>query len=458
MSVRLTRRMLPVLIVLGAVAAPAVAASPGNHLLSSDYESLLEYGRSGYAREQLRWLAETAIARSPAVREAKAGQRAARYDLGEAKGALNPQVELSADSRWSSGLEGSGSRDLSGRPSYAVTGSMLLYDGGRTHSLIFSRTAAEQAATARNEGVMLSVTGEAVLVSIELSRLLAQTRAADDYLERIRWLVEMLSKIAAEDPGRQSELTQARSRVLQAQVARDSLAARVEQTRVVLKKYIGTTDRNLDELALVFLETPTLDALLATLKTHPQVLQAIFEADASDGQAKALGAAQKPQVSVVASRAPVSAGLSGDYASYGGFRMTMTLYKGGSDVAAERAAIERAAGARERHEQVLLDRETAVRALHAIAMAQLQRARDYISLLRESEKVRSDFFIQWREVGRRSLFELLSAESEYYSLSISQLDTWFDAIAGLARLQIESGALLGVVESVGAFQERRPAP
>jgi outer membrane protein TolC len=409
----------------------------------------MEKARSPAAREQLRWLAMTAIERSPAVREAGANRRAAQYDRLEAEGAHYPQIDLDADSRWSHGLSDVGREDFSGRPSYSVTASYLLFDAGRTDKLIASRAGAEDAALSRVQAAKLAVAGEAVLTALELSRLRAQIAAADGYLERIQQLVEMLARITAEDPGRLGELTQARSRVLQAKVSRESLMARAAQTELLLQKLIGNEHAAIDQLELVFLDTPALETLIESIAQHPLVRQADFEALAGQHYAHSLAAARKPKVNLIATHTPITPGLSGDTALYAGVRLNYTLFKGFSDRAAEHAALERATGAQNKREQLVMERVTTVRALYSLAHAQLARAKEYLSLLKESDQVRRDFFVQWREMGRRSLFELLAAESEHHNLVMVQLDTWFDALSGMARVRVESGALLGLIGVAG---------
>lgn len=428
-----------------AASAPLLAAEEYPFV---DVSQMSAEGRAQRAQAQLRWVIAKAIERSPDVRDKRRQSNAARFDVLEAEGAKYPQIDVAAQSRWSQGLAGSVSSndDLNGRPSYNLNLALPLFDAGRIERVIDSKSAASMAQRARAQNAMLGAAGDAVLSAIELARVRAQIACADRYLARIQELVDMLSKITREDPGRLGELTQARSRVLQAEVNRASLVTRAEQARVLLEKWVGPTEAEVDLVGLAFIEVPQLDAMVENLGHHPAVLESIHNVQAEQNSARAIEAAQAPQISFVASHSPISPGLSGDYATYAGVSLSYSVFKGHAGDAASRAAVERALGARERQDQVMMDRMTIVRALHAVAGAQLKRAGDYARLLKESNAVRRDFFEQWYQLGRRSLFELLSSESEHYSLQVGYLDTLHDAFSALARLRIESGELASQID------------
>ena len=416
-----------------------------------DVSRMGEAGRAERAQVQLQWVISKTLERSPDVREKRRQSNAARFEVLEAEGAKYPQIDFTAQSRWSQGVSGSASdsEDLNGRPSYSLNLALPLFDAGRIERVIDSKSAASMAQRARLQGSMLGAAGDAVLSSIELARVRAQIACADRYLARIQELVDMLSKITREDRGRLGELTQARSRVLQAEVNRASLLTRAEQARVLLEKWVGPNEAEVDLVGLAFIEVPKLDVMLDTLNDHPAVRESIHAVQAEQNSARAVEAAQAPQVSFVTSHAPVLPGLSGDYASYAGVSLSYSVFKGHAGDAATRAALERALGARERQDQVMMDRMTIVRALHAVAGAQIKRAGDYARLLKESDAVRRDFFEQWYQLGRRSLFELLASESEHYSLQVGYLDTLHDAFSALARLRIESGELASQIDITG---------
>ena len=56
------------------------------------------------------------------------------------------------------------------------------------------------------------------------------------------------------------------------------------------------------------------------------------------------------------------------------------------------------------------------------AQAAFQRARDMAAVASQSQQVRDDTLQMWRQLGRRSLFDLLSAEADHVGLRLAQVD------------------------------------
>jgi adhesin transport system outer membrane protein len=49
-----------------------------------------------------------------------------------------------------------------------------------------------------------------------------------------------------------------------------------------------------------------------------------------------------------------------------------------------------------------------------------------IDVLRDSERVRAATLMQWQQAGRRSLFDVMAAESDHYNLRVSYLNALYD--------------------------------
>ena len=417
---------------------PAVPiGSPGSRtgsVASADAD-----GADGIA--QLQALTRTAADRSAAIREAMAAARAAALDTREAEGARLPQLNLDVTSSHTSGGGVDRTSTSRGSPYYAVTGSMPIYDWGRNARVVDSRSASWRAAGARLDGALEALALETTVAALEVARARAGVAAIDVYLGNVQRLVDMLVAITREDPGRSGELTQARSRVLQAQVTRDGLQSRVREAGIALERLAGSAALPVDSVAAAFTDVPSLAALLAELPEQPLLRQLEAEQQAQSNLAESLRSARRPQVGIVASHAPVSPGLAGGYASYAGLTVSVPLYRGGSDVAAQRAAAERASGADERRRQGETDLAARLRTLHQSATALLARDAEFEQLLKESDAVRRGFFDQWYQMGRRSLFELLAVESEHHGLQAARLNTRYDGLVASARLRGEVGSL-----------------
>ncbi|HMN81057.1 MAG TPA: TolC family protein [Burkholderiaceae bacterium] len=430
---------------------PVVLAADGRTAAAAEGAPMT----AGYT--QMQTLLRMAAERSAAIRDAQAAVRASELDIKEASGARLPQVSMDLTSRYTSGAGDNQTSSQRGAPFYSVTGTMPLYDFGRISNIVDSRSASRRAADARLDSALESLALETAAAALELGRYRLALTTAEGYLRNVSRLASMLVDITREDPGRSGELTQARSRVLQAQVSRDTLAGKVREAQIALQRLVGTADVPIDALITAFEQVPPLEPLLQDLPAQPALRQLDAEREAQSSLAKSLQSARLPQVSAVVSRAPVAPGVINGYGSYAGITVNMPLFRGNSDVAAQRAAEERASGAGERRQQGEVDLTTRLRTLHETATATLGRVPEFAGLLRESDQVRRGFFEQWYQMGRRSLFELLAAESEHYALLTAHINTLYDGLATCARLRGEAGALaswLGFAASERAVRER----
>jgi len=401
----------------------------------------------GGAMASLRSAANAAVFRSPSVREAAAGVRAAVQDVREAQAARAPQLNLEVTSRYTQAAANSAAQSLRGTPYYIANATLPVYDFGRITAQIGSRMAASDAQDERMRSVYETVAGETMLALVELARSRALMAATDRYLDRIGQLAKMITELIREDRGRSGELTQVQSRLLQAGVARSTIESRLRETEISLGRILGD-DREARSLAdaasqravmTAVLTPPPLEPMLAGIDRHPVIRQLIAETEAQSQLAKALGSARFPQVSVVAGRTPINPGATTQYLDFAGVTVSVPLYRGGGDVAAERSARERELSVRERREQTERDLNARIRLSHQNSTSQLARADDYAQLLQISDRVRQDFYEQWSQLGRRSLFELLSAEVEHHSLRLAWINAVHDSLVSQMRMRTEAG-------------------
>jgi adhesin transport system outer membrane protein len=148
-----------------------------------------------------------------------------------------------------------------------------------------------------------------------------------------------------------------------------------------------------------------------------------------------------PQFNAVAGRTPINPGASTQYLDFAGVTMSLSLYRGGGDVAAERSARERELSVRERRDQAERDLTARVRLSYQNATSQLIRAEEYVQLLKVSDRIRRDFYEQWGQLGRRSLFELLAAEGDHHSMRLAWINSIHDSATAQIRMRSEAGAL-----------------
>lgn len=401
------------------------------------------------ALEPLRAAATAAVLRSASVREAAAGVRAAVQDVREAQAARAPQLSVEVTSRYTQVAANSAAQSLRGTPYYIANATLPVYDFGRISAQIDSRMATSDAQDQRLRAVNENVAGDTVIALVELARSRALTLATDRYLDRIGQLAKMITELIREDRGRTGELTQVQSRLLQASAARSTIESRLRETEISLSRLLGDDPQSkvLIEAASnpvvmnALLTPPALEPLLAAIDRHPVIRQLVAETEAQSQLAKSLGSARFPQVSVVAGRTPINPGATTQYLDFAGLTMTVPLYRGGGDLAAERSARERELSVKERRDQTERDITARIRLLHQSTTSQLARADEYAQLLQISDRVRQDFYEQWSQLGRRSLFELLSAEIEHHSVRLAWINSVHDSLAAQMRMRAEAGSL-----------------
>jgi adhesin transport system outer membrane protein len=433
---------------------PAQAPAPRLNLNRLDDElprPIAPVNDAQFARavESLRAAATAAVLRSPSVREAAAGARAAVQDVREAQAARAPQLSLEVTSRYTEAAANSNAQSLRGTPYYIANASLPVYDFGRITAQVDSRLATSDAQDERLRGVYESVAGDTVLALVELARSRALLAATDRYLDRIGQLSKMITELIREDRGRSGELTQVQSRLLQALAARSAIESRLRETEISLARLLGddAQAKSLIEAASTpavmnaVLTMPALEPLLAGVARHPVIRQLVAEIEAQSQLAKSLASARLPQISVVAGRTPINPGATTQYLDFAGVTMNVPLYRGGGDVAAERSARERELSVRERRDQTERDLTARIRLSYQNATSQLSRADEYAQLLQISDRVRQDFYEQWSQVGRRSLFELLSAESEHHSLRLIWINSVYESLVSQMRMRAEAGSL-----------------
>jgi outer membrane protein TolC len=55
--------------------------------------------------------------------------------------------------------------------------------------------------------------------------------------------------------------------------------------------------------------------------------------------------------------------------------------------------------------------------------------------------VRKQFFEQWYHLNRRTLVDVLLAESDFYNNQVSEVSTQFDAYQAILKIRLNNGTL-----------------
>ena len=93
---------------------------------------------------------------------------------------------------------------------------------------------------------------------------------------------------------------------------------------------------------------------------------------------------------------------------------------------AAEAARKRAQAAVLQREDALESRRYRVREMYEQTLSSFDRARRVGAVLRESEQVRNFTLQQWQQLGKRSLFDVMSAEGEHYNLRVAYVNALHD--------------------------------
>ncbi|WPN65639.1 TolC family protein [Pseudomonas sp. P9_35] len=380
--------------------------------------------------------------RSPDIRMAQAGFQASQADIEEAKGQRWPQVDLGSHSK---PIKWGGAREYEDNSTAGVDLSIStsLYDWGRVAKTIDSRKqsaeAARSAIATEREGVAYQV----VFNIIELSKQRIIVDVSQRFVDRMEELVGMLAGIVAVDKGRESELTQAKARLLQALSARDSAQTRAGDAEINLRKLVGDGPLLVPRTHEWNLHLPNMDALLAKVDDHPSIRQGHAQVQSAELQAEVVRASSLPQLSWVVSKTTADDSLGRKQPWQTSLAMTWGAFRGGSVRAAERAVLQRGEAARQHTEQQRLDLEYQIRTAEHEARTSLERAELYRNLSMESERIRLAFYQQWYHLGKRTLLDVLIAENDHYSNRVGEVSNRFDGYQAIIRQYAGAGSLVG---------------
>ncbi|WP_277977659.1 TolC family protein [Pantoea endophytica] len=379
---------------------------------------------------------------SPSLKSYIAQGDAAAASVDEAKGQRWPQVDVSAASATKEFGSGTKSYEHQGiTPSLGVSVATNLIDFGQTSRTIESReervTSALQSVQAQREDLAMQVSN----ALIEWNKQQHVIAISKQYLARMAELTKMLSGIVQSDTGRRSELTQAKGRMLQAQSYLENAESRARDVEITLHRLMGNSRVTLpasDKWALPFGD---LNRQLASLDVHPLILRASAEERAAFKEAEAIKASGLPKLNWTVSKNTREDQLGRQQAWQTGLNVSWGLFRGGSTNAQEIAAIKRAEASRQQVQEQRRDLENRVRAASQNAHSTAERAVLYKNLIVESDRIRKDFFDQWYHLGRRSLLDVLSAESDLYNNQVSEVSNRFDSYAAIISGYANSGTL-----------------
>ena len=159
------------------------------------------------------------------------------------------------------------------------------------------------------------------------------------------------------------------------------------------------------------------------------------QADAMDSYAKAVVAGQRPQLNWNVGKTQLRQGSTPVSSWQAGVTVSYSLFNGFSDEAASQAAYKRAQAARAQLSDLLNTKYARTSEVYDVATSAFERAKRYVDVLRDSERVRNFTFQQWSQIGKRSLFDVMSAESDHFNIRIAYVNALYDGYQASAQLR-----------------------
>ncbi|MBI3381958.1 MAG: TolC family protein [Aquabacterium sp.] len=385
--------------------------------------------------KQLQLIAREASRRSAAFGASRLLAEAAALDVTEVKAGRWPQVSVSGNLGTGGSKQDSTTVTSGNQSSVSLNVSAPLWDNGRISHLTDWRSqlagSAKFGAAITGEQVVL----EAVSAALERNRYRLQAQVYQQYMRKMSCLVEALEGIVAEDKGRTSELVQARKTQAQTELQRDQALAQSRQIEIKLRKLIGDTPPPGDGITLPLATVPEIGEINRQIEMGNDAQQLRAQADAADSYSKAVVAGQRPQFNWSVGKSSGVQGSSQVSAWHAGVTVSYSLFNGFSDDAVSQAAVKRAEAARQQLADLLNTKFSRTAETYDVAATSFERAKRYVDVLRDSERVRNFTFQQWSQLGRRSLFDVMSAESDHFNLRIAYVNALHDGYMASAQLR-----------------------
>jgi len=376
-------------------------------------------------RAQLDQLVDRAIRNSKTVGTAYLLKLAADSDYNEAAAQHLPTVSVGA-TYGNVGTVSDGITTLKGmqaRGTFSV--SLPVYDFGRIDKLTDWRRELRDSAQFSKVNAEEQVALQTVALALDRSRYTLQAQIYSQYTRRMSCLVDALGTIVKADHGRASELVQAQKSLQQADLSYVQTTAALRETEIQLRRFVGDDLPPPATMSTVLSQVPDLKQMEDDVLLASDIKSADAQARAARRFVESAQAGYLPSVNLVVSGDhSKGAGPATDWS--GGVQVNIPLFQPGATDNVT-ASLRRAQAAELQRDDAIEAKRYRLRQMSDSALSALDRAHRVVDILRNSERVRAFTLEQWRELGRRSLFDVMSAESDYYSMRVAQVNSIFDA-------------------------------
>ena len=383
-------------------------------------------------RSQLQELVDLALRRSQSLGAATLLAQAAHAEWQEARAARLPQINLGGTLNHI-GLKTDNrplEHGVQGRATLTI--SAPLYDFGRMTQLANWRSQLAESARLGLASAEQQLALQTVSLAMDRSRYQLQAQVYAQYVRKMACLVEALDTIVKADRGRASELVQATKNRQQAELAVQQTDSALAQVETRLRRFVGDPLPRSAVYSALLLQVPELAEMQRDVALSPEIGQLDAQAKAQASYAESVAAGYKPQINVIGtSSAMVGFGKGGDWSA--GLSVSVPLYNAAADPGIS--------AARKRAEAAVLQREDGIEArryrvadIHESAVSSFDRARRIVDILRNSDRLRASTLQQWQQLGRRSLFDVMGSEADYFSLRVAHVNALFDGQQAVAMM------------------------
>ena len=407
--------------------------TPDAALASTAGTSAVPAADANAPRLTLQSMVQEAIRRSNAVGAAKLLAEAAASELEEARAARLIQASVSATVGYASASAKNVEPASGGQAQMSINIGAPLYDSGRIASLSGWRASLSEAARLGQMTAQDQVAFQTVSLALERNRYRQQARVYQQFARKMACLVEVLDQIVKADRGRSSELVQARKSLAQAELAQSQSVSQVRQAETRLKRFIGDGMPSSEGMTALLLDVPPLAEMDAQAIRAHEIAQLDAQAKALESYSRAIAAAQQPQLNWVLTGSKAGGG-NHPGTLLAGISFSMPLINQGADYGIS-AAQKRAEAAKLQRADALEARKSRIAEVHEQAASNFDRARQTSAIVRDSNQVRNFTLQQWQQLARRSLFDVMSAESEHYNLRVAYINALHDGQQASALLR-----------------------
>ncbi|MGK3227027.1 TolC family protein [Enterobacter soli] len=379
------------------------------------------------SREYLRSMVSRALAYSPELRAASAEVMASEFTVDQIKGQRMPQVRLGVTSPLTTV---GGDRQTSGNTRISDTSGTVsvntpILDWGRISNQVDNSLETAKAARYSKEYSREQLAYNTISELMNMSRYQHSKMVALSYVGRMRELVSMLSQITEADRGRESELVQAKAKLMSAQASLDNIEHQLSASKIKLVRLLGAEPVLPETLSWHDTVIPA-SVAIDSLDKNPMMLNLQSKVRAAEYEAESIKSAALPQVNWVVSKSTAKDGNGNEAGWYTGLNVEWDAFSGGSQRAAQMTARAKANVAQQQYEVSYKDLEYQINYQVQVRDSSFLRADDYERLSGETDRVRRMFYEQWYHLGKRTLLDVLTAENDHFNNQLSAINNRYD--------------------------------